>query len=442
VIADTATNTRDKVRELQRALYRAAKAGPTRRLHALYDKVFRADVLQRAWQEVKANAGAAGVAGQSIREIEQSGVEAFLATLGQELREGTYRPRPVRRVGRPKADGGERLLGIPAVRDRVVQGAAKVVLEPAFEADFRRSSYGFRPKRNAHQAMEQVRQAVNHGQNWVVDADIRAFFDEIEPDVLLKLVERRICDRRLLKLLRQWQRTGALDGDDFVPTERGISQGSVISPLLANVVLHELDRLWEDHCRHLGQLVRYCEDFVVLCRTEREAQEGLRRVGAILGRMGLTLHPTKTRLVFVGDGQQGFDFLGFHCQKVESRRDRGRRYLLHWPGRRAMQRVRDRVKAITAPRSRLPEAIQAIVAELNPVLRGWGTYFQVGNSDRKFGQVDSYVCERLALFLSKKTGRSGRQWGRWPTPAFFRRLGVYRLGGTVAWHRTTPTAGR
>jgi RNA-directed DNA polymerase len=177
VIALVASDTRDKVRDLQRALYRAAKAGPTRRFHALSDKVFREDVLRRAWQEVKANAGAAGVDGQSISAIEQSGVEALLAKLGQELREGTYRPRLVRRVGIPKADGGERTLGIPAVRDRVVQGAAKVVLEAVFEADFRSSSYGFRPKRNAHQAMEQVRQAVNHGQNWVVDADIRAFFD-------------------------------------------------------------------------------------------------------------------------------------------------------------------------------------------------------------------------------------------------------------------------
>ena len=319
----------------------------------------------------------------------------------------------------------------------MAQAAAKVVLEPVFEAGFRASSYGFRPKRNAHQAMEQIRQAVNHGQNWVVDADIQAFLDEIDHDVLMRLAERRVCDRRLLKLLRQWLRAGALEGGELVPTDQGVPQGSVISPLLANVVLHELDRLWEDHCRHLGQLVRYCDDFVVLCRTERDAQEALRRVGIILARFRLTLHPTKTQMVFVGDGRQGFDFLGFQCRKLASRRYRGRRYLQHWPGRRAMQRVRDRVKAITAPRHRLPETVQAIIAELNQVLRGWGAYVRVGNSARKFGQVDSYVCERLALFLSKKTGRSGRQWGR-HTPAFFWRLGVYRLGGTVAWYRATP----
>ena len=176
MIADEATNTLDKVRELQRALYRAAKADAARRFYALYDKVYREDVLRRAWQEVKVNAGAAGVDGQTIKAIEQSDIEEFLTTLATELRTGTYRPRPVRRVRIPKADGRERVLGIPAVRDRVVQAAAKLVLEPVFEADFRPSSYGFRPKRSAHQALEVVRQTVNRGQNWVVDADIQAFF--------------------------------------------------------------------------------------------------------------------------------------------------------------------------------------------------------------------------------------------------------------------------
>ena len=397
--------------------------------------------MARAWQEVKGNAGAAGVDGQTIKAIEQSGVEGFLATLATELRAGRYRPQPVRRVRIPKADGRERVLGIPAVRDRVVQAAAKVVLEPVFEADFRGSSYGFRPKRSAHQAMEAIRQGVNRGQNWVMEADIAAFFDEIDGAVLDTLVARRICDRRLLKLLRQWQRAGALDGEAFVPTAQGVSQGSVISPLLANVVLHELDRLWEDRCGQLGQLVRYADDFVVLCRTEADVQEALRRVGLILSRLGLRLHPTKTRVVFVGDGQQGFDFPGFHCRKVESWRYRGRRYLQRWPSRRALQRVRDRVKAITVPRWRLPEPVPAVVGELNAVLRGWGAYFRVGNSSRQFAQVDSYVHERLGLLLSKRAGRHGRGWRRHPL-AFFRALGVYELAGTVRWYTATPTAAR
>jgi RNA-directed DNA polymerase len=437
-----ANHTRDKTRELQRALYRAAKASAARRFHALFDKMYREDILRRAWREVKANAGAAGVDGQTISDIEQRGVDQFLAALAADLREGRYRPRPVRRVFIPKADGGERPLGIPTVRDRVVQAAAKVVLEPIFEADFRDCSYGFRPKRSAHQAMGVIRSAVNTGANWVVDADITAFFDQVDSAVLLKLVARRVNDQRMLKLIRQWLAAGVMVGGEFTPSEQGVPQGSVISPLLANVVLHELDRLWEDRCRGLGQLVRYADDLVILCKTEGQAREGLRRVRLVLDRLDLSLHPDKTRVVFVGDGRDGFDFLGFHCHKVDSWRRRGRRFLLIWPGRRAMERVRERIQAITAPRARLVEPVQNLVAELNLVLRGWAAYFRAGNSGRHFSRVDSYVSERLALFLSKKVRRSGRNWRKRYTTAFFRQLGVYRLSGTVVSRMAAPTATR
>ena len=394
--------TPDKAQELQRALYRAAKASAARRFHALFDKVYREDILRRAWREVKANAGAAGVDGQTISDVEHRGVDQFLVELAADLRARKYRPRPVRRVFIPKADGKQRPLGIPIVRDRVVQAAAKVVLEPIFEADFRDCSYGFRPRRSAHQAMGVIRSAVNTGANWVVDADITAFFDQVDSAVLIKLVAKRVNDQRMLKLIRQWLAAGVMVGGEFNPSEQGVPQGSVISPLLANVVLHELDRLWEDRCRGLGQLVRYADDLVILCKTEGQAREGLRRVGLVLDRLGLTLHPDKTRVVFVGDGRDGFDFLGFHCHKVESWRRPGRRFLWMWPGRRAMERVRERIKAITAPRPRLLEPLQHLIAELTPVLRGWGAYFRAGNSSRHFTQIDRYVHERLALFLNKK----------------------------------------
>jgi len=441
VNADEATDTIDAARRLQRALYRAAKASPERRFHALYDKVHREDILTRAWGEVRANGGAAGVDGQTIKDVERRGVEEFLEALANELREGRYRPRAVRRVLIPKADGRQRPLGIPTVRDRVVQAAAKVALEPIFEADFRDSSYGFRPKRSAHQAVERVRQGVNRGAGWVVDADIAAFFDRIDHAKLLDLMAKRISDRRMLKLLRQWLEAGVLVDGDVLPSDQGVPQGSVISPLLANVALHELDRLWEDHCHQLGQLVRYADDFVIMCRTEAAAREGLRRVGLILARLGLELHPDKTRVVDVRDGHQGFDFLGFHHQKVESWRWRGKRYLQYWPSRRASQRVRARINAITAPRSRLRESVRSLVAELNRVLRGWGAYFRVGNAGQTFRQLDQYVRERLSLFLQKKAGRSGRRW-KVHTPDFFRALGVHHLSGTVAWATATPTAAR
>jgi RNA-directed DNA polymerase len=441
VNARAANDTIDAARRLQRALYRAAKASPERRFHALYDKVYRADILARAWGEVQANAGAAGVDGQTIKDVERRGVEEFLEELATELREGEYRPRPVRRVLIPKADGKQRPLGIPSVRDRVVQAAAKVVLEPIFEADFRDSSYGFRPKRSAQQAVERVRQGVYRGAGWVVDADIEAFFDRIDQARLMALVGKRVNDQRMLKLLRQWLKAGVLADGEIHPTDQGVSQGSVISPLLANVALHELDRLWEDHCRQLGQLVRYADDFVIICRTEADAREGLSRVGLILARLGLTLHPDKTRVVDVRDGQQGFDFLGFHHRKVESRRWRGKRYLNRWPSRRAMQQARARINTIAAPRFRLTEPVRQLVDELNRLLRGWGAYFRVRNASQVFRQVDEYVRERLSLFLQKKAQRSGRHW-KAHTPDFFRALGVYHLSGTVAWTTAAPTAVR
>jgi RNA-directed DNA polymerase len=443
VNADEVRDTPDRVRHLRRALYCAAKASPTRRFHALYDKVYREDILAAAWAEVRANGGTAGVDGVSIEQIEQSGVERFLAELADDLRGGAYRAEAVRRVYIPKGDGRQRPLGIPTVRDRVVQAAAKVVVEPIFEADFRECSYGFRPKRDAHQAGEAVRVAVNEGGNWIVDADIEAFFDRIDHKLLMGLLRMRISDRRMLGLLEQWLRAGVQEGRTWSPTRAGVPQGGVISPVLANVVLHELDKAWEDQDRRLGQLIRYADDFVIVCRTEVAAQEARQRVGEILAGLGLTLHPEKTRVVGLWDGGDGFDFLGFHRRKVASWKWPGKWYLQSWPSQRSMRRVRERIKASVGGRHRLGESLQVIVAELNQVLRGWGAYFRVGNATRQFAQVDRYVRECLGQFAHRKTGGRGRGCGLGRVDgAYLAEHGLYRLSGTVGTTTAAPRAGR
>ncbi len=435
-----AKHPEDKARELQRTLYRAAKRSTTRRFHALYDKIYRWDILWRAWRLVRANRGAAGVDGQTIQAVEEIGADAFMRQLQAELQEGRYRPQAVKRVYIPKPDGRQRPLGIPAVRDRVVQMAMKIVIEPIFEADFQECSYGFRPRRSAHDAQEVIRQTVNRGYNWVVDADIESYFDTIDRQKLMEMVERRISDRRVLKLIRQFLRAGVLDRGMVRTATTGTPQGAVASPLLANLYLNYLDRVWMGRCRGIGVLVRYADDLVILCRTEGDAREALRRLGIVMERLGLRLHAEKTRLVDLRQGREGFDFLGFHHRQVRSWRSR-RYYLQSWPGRRAMGAIREKIRAIVGARHWLNWSLEEIIGELNPILRGWGNYFGLGNSTKQLRAIDSYVKERLGLFLSKKQGQTGRgRVKRW-REIDFRKAGLHRLSGTVRRYTGTAYAG-
>ena len=427
----------DKVRALQRVLYRSAKHDPERRFHALFDKVARSDILERAWSDVATNGGAPGVDGVSIEAVVadgEPGVRVFLEQLACELRAGAYRPQPLRRVRIPKPgrSGETRPLGIPTLRDRVVMTAAKLVLEPIFEADFLPSSFGFRPKRSAHMAIEAIRVEANRGADWVLDADIKACFDSIDRDALLGLVARRVSDRAMLKLLGSWLRVGVFEGGVISETGIGTPQGSPISPLLANIALHRLDEEWQRHGRRLGMLVRYADDFVVVCRTRMRAEEAQRRVVTVLAGLGLQLNPDKTRIVELTKGAEGFDFLGFHLRKVESWKWKGYWYLHRWPSARAMNSIRAKVRTGTR-RQLVGVDLAVVIQRLNPVLRGWGNYFRDVNSARQFAQIDSYVHERLAILASNKHGRSGRGWASRYDGVWFRRLGVHTLTGTVRY---------
>jgi group II intron reverse transcriptase/maturase len=434
-----ANNTEDKAQQLREKLYLAAKTSPTRRFHALYDKVYRLDFLKDAWEQTKRNKGSAGIDEETITDILSNGPDNVLKEIQETLEAKRYRPKSVKRVYIPKPDGRKRPLGIPTIRDRIVQASTKSLLEPIFEADFLDCSYGFRPGRSPHDALESIRKANNAGFTVVLDADISGYFDNINHDRLIECVEKRISDRRIIKLIRQWLSSGVIEPDGFHETELGTPQGGVISPLLANIYLHEFDKFWTEQIDVKGILVRYCDDFVILFRTEKEAERGMKLVQCKMREMGLSLNEKKTKIVETKEGREGFEFLGFHNHRVRSLKYH-KYFLQKWPGQKSMNRLRSKIREVLDRRSTLTWDLDEVVKALNSILRGWMNYFRYGNSTKKFSHVDNYVRERLSLWCSKKHGRSGRRWSTGLDNRKYWACGIQILVGNVVYWDRRPNA--
>ena len=424
-----ANNTQDKVRELQRKLYLSAKGNKKRRYHTLYDKVYRIDILWKAWKQVKANGGTGGIDKIYIEDVVKYGEEKFILEIQTELIENNYYPKPVNRVYIPKKDGSKRPLGIPIIKDRVEQMATKIVIEPIFEADFKECSYGFRPKRNAHQALEVIRKKCNNKGWWVLDADIKSYFDNINHEKLMLLVKQRISDRRILKLIEKWLKVGFVEKGEKYESTIGSPQGGVISPLLSNIYLNYLDTVWEKYYNHLGTLVRYCDDFVMICRTKKDINHAYKAVYDIMQKLEIQLHPEKTRFVNLWDGKEGFDFLGFHHRRKSIENGKGQKFsaTIQEPSKKAMKSMRGKIKEILNQRSSLYQDIKEMIKTINRRLVGFKNYYGLKNAGKQLNKLDWYVLEKFTIWYNHKRQIRPRRRGIKQMYTLLKREGIVYL---------------
>jgi RNA-directed DNA polymerase len=423
--------TPDKIRNLQSKLYDKAKQEPGFRFYLLYDKVYREDILVHAYRLSRAKNGAPGVDRVSFADIEAAGLEEWLSSLGKELSEKTYKPSPVRRVMIPKPGGGERPLGIPTIRDRVVQTAAKLILEPIFEADFDESAYGYRPGRTAQDAMRKVHESLCEGYTDVVDADLSRYFDTIPHSELMQAVARRISDRHMLALIKSWLKVSVEERDDRgnrrmtggKKSRQGTPQGGVISPLLANIYMHRYLRVWTERGKgeqYRSRIVNYADDFVILSRGK--ATEALEWTRWAMERIGLSLNEAKTS---IRDARrESFDFLGYTFGPERHRRD-GHWYLSAKPSKKSLQRIKGKVRRVLRPGNK--EARSAVVDRVNRLLRGWANYYSYGTRYMAYRAIDNYVYHAMRHFLCRRHKVSTRGTQRYPAAVVFEEIGVQRL---------------
>ena len=399
-----ANNTNEKVRQLQRKLYQAAKLSGKRKFHALFDKIYRMDILEESWKRVKSNKGAGGIDHMTLADVEVYGVVKLLKEISEELISGKYRPRPTERIYIPKDNGKTRPLGLPTVRDKIVQMATKMVIEPIFEADFKDFSYGFRPKRSQHMALEVVKKACNNKGYWVVDTDIKSYFDNINHDKLMLLVEERINDRRILKLIRGWLKAGVMVDGKLEATVKGGVQGGVITPLLSNIYLNYRDRIWEKYGSHLGKLVRFADDSVVICKTKKDANHAMGLIREIMRRLELELNEEKTKLVSLWGGKEGFDFLGMHHRSSKEIHSRGHVYYttIQFPSKKAMKRMKLAVKELLGNRGRLKMDIKDLIKIMNPKIRGWRNYYGLKTAKKWLRSIDWHILQWFTRWWNKK----------------------------------------